>query len=112
MRARRTDTTHREVLRALKMLGLPYRDLSATGGGVQDLLVGVWGSIRAGDFDRREPRWILVEVKTPQNKRGTVKPSQFTDKQREWYAKSAGFPRLVVTGFEDAVEKLRDMMGS
>lgn len=111
MRARRTDTVHKDVLRALKMLGLPYRDLSATGGGVQDLLVGV-PSIMTGGLRMPFPSWLLVEVKTPQNKRGTVKPSQFTNKQREWYAKSAGFPRLVVTGFEDAVEKLREMMGS
>lgn len=100
MRARRTDTTHKEVLRALKLLGLPYRDLSGTGGGVQDLLVGL-----------PTLTWVLVEVKTLKNKRGTIKPSQFTKRQREWYAKSEGFPRLVVTGFADALEKLREMGG-
>jgi len=52
----------------------------------------------------------MVEVKTP-NKSGGVKPSKFTKAQNEWYEKTAGYPRLVVTGPQDAVDQFRRMVG-
>lgn len=106
MRARRTDQNHRAVTAAIRALGYPVRSLHTQGGGVEDLLVGVPGCNRDG-CRSHAPRWILVEVKDAKNKRGTIRPSQFTYRQREWYAQTEGFPRLVVVSAQDAVDQLR-----
>lgn len=78
--------------------------LHAHGAGLEDILVG----LRKPVGDRGE--WVLVECKVP-NKSGGVKPSKFTPAQREWYAQTDGFPRLVVTSAQDAVDQLRRMAG-
>lgn len=104
MRARRTDAKHKEVARAIDRLGLQKKDLSRTGGGVGDFLVPIRPRLA-------DPFWLEVEVKTPRNKRGEATPSQFTPAQKKWYAETEGLPRIVVTGFEDAIRKLREMMG-
>lgn len=105
MRARRTDANHKAVIDAIRALGYPVKSLHTQGGGVEDLLVGVKWRIK--DITIRAA-WILVEVKVP-NKSGTVKPSKFTPAQRKWYAETEGFPRLVVTSAQDAVDQLRKL---
>jgi hypothetical protein len=115
MRARRTDTTHREVLRAIKLLGFPYRDLSGVGKGVEDILVGIPGKKR----DKWEPLtpynhghdafWLMVEVKTIE--RESTGYVRYTKAQEEWAAQTGDFPRVTLTGFEDALAKLREMAG-
>jgi len=99
MRARRTDAKHKEVARAFETLGLPFLDTSGAGGGLEDFVVG----LRTG--------WLMVEVKTILNKRGTVKPSQYTPAQQKWRAMTTGLPRITVTGFEDAMTQLRAVLG-
>jgi len=80
--------------------------LHAAGNGLEDIIVGVPSSVwRCG-----ANQWVMVEVKTP-NKSGGVKPSKFTKAQNEWYEKTAGYPRLVVTGPQDAVDQFRRMVG-
>ena len=110
MRARRTDQTHKGIADALRALGLPFRSLHTQGGGVQDFLVGVRGCSEPA-CTSHPPRWVLVEAKTPRNKRGEATESQFTPAQKEWYAATEGFPRLVVTSAQDAVDQLRRMAG-
>jgi hypothetical protein len=87
-------------------MGYPCRSLHTQGGGVQDFLVGV-----PDLHGMTKHAWVLVECKVARNKRGAVTESQFTDKQREWYSLTSGFPRLVVTSAQDAVEQLRRMVG-
>lgn len=110
MRARRTDQNHKAVSDAIRALGCPVKSLHTQGGGVEDLLVGVSAS-EVGFPGHRFKRWVLVEVKRPRNKRGETTESQFTTAQREWYAQTEGFPRLVVTSAQDAVDQLRRMAG-
>ncbi len=107
MRVRRTDSNHRAVLDAIRMLGYPCMSLHAHGGGLEDIIVGLRCPQLFCDVHKR---WVMVEVKVP-NKSGGVKPSKFTDAQREWYAQTEGFPRLVVTSAQDAVDKLRKLAG-
>jgi len=104
MRSRRTDTKHREVARAIELVCGAKKDLSATGGGVGDFLAPMRPR-------SRPPFWLEVEVKTPRNKRGEATESQFTPAQKKWYAATEGLPRIVVTGFEDALRQLRELMG-
>jgi hypothetical protein len=108
MRARRTDAKHAAVLDAIRALGYPCMSLHAHGKGLEDILVG----LRQLDEVALEVHksWVLVEVKTPRPS-GNVTASSFTPAQREWYALTQGFPRLVVTSAQDAVEKLRRMTG-
>lgn len=113
MRARRTDSNHRAVLDAIRMLGYPCMSLHAHGGGLEDIIVGLRCPADKPHCPCNSPghrRWVLVECKVP-NKSGGVKPSKFTDAQREWYAQTEGFPRLVVTSAQDAVEQIRRMAG-
>jgi hypothetical protein len=106
MRARRTDQNHQAVTDAIRALGYPVKSLHTQGGGVEDLLVGVTTSLLGGE----QKLWLLVEVKRSHNKAGTVQPSQFTPDQLAWYARTQGFPRLIVTSPQDAVDKLRSLM--
>jgi len=116
MRARRTDQRHAAVLDAIRALGFPCMSLHAHGKGLEDILVGVRKPIglvmdlKTG-IERLEhaKRWVLVEVKTILTEStGRVK---FTPAQKEWYAQTEGFPRLIVTGPQDAVDKLRRLTG-
>lgn len=108
MRARRTDANHKAVTDAIKRLGCPVKSLHTQGGGVQDLLVGVTANLIGG----KQKLWLLVEVKRSRNKTNDdIWDSQYTPAQLEWYAQTEGFPRLVVTSAQDAVDKLRRMTG-
>lgn len=107
MRARRTDAKHKAVLDAIRALGYPCMSLHAHGKGLEDILVGMPGE--STPLVSRQPSWLLVEVKTVLTEStGRVK---FTPAQREWYAQTEGFPRLVVTSAQDAVDQLRRMAG-
>jgi hypothetical protein len=117
VRARRTDQRHKAVLDAIRALGYPCMSLHAAGGGLEDVIVGVTyqrcvhRALNMYDSDEFEDAhmWVMVEVKTSKNKAGTVAPSQFTPAQREWYERTSGFPRLIVTSAQDAVDQLREM---
>lgn len=66
--AKRTDSTQREIVDALRKLGYAVVDLSRVGGGVPDLLVA------AGASDV-----FLVECKAP---KGTLRASQEAFRRR------------------------------
>jgi hypothetical protein len=85
--------------------------LHTQGGGVQDFLVGIPLKHDLFPYYKPDKRWILVECKVARNKRGEVTESQFTPAQREWYQQTEGFPRLVVTSAQDAVDQIRRMTG-
>lgn len=107
MRARRTDSNHAAVLAAIRTLGYPCMSLHAHGGGLEDIIVGLRSDCRYTDKS-----WVLVEVKKSRNKTNDgIWASQYTPAQREWYAQTEGFPRLVVTSAQDAVDQLRRMAG-
>jgi len=114
MRARRTDQRHAAVLDAIRALGYACMSLHAHGKGLEDILVALPMQRQEETYhglayvERKE--WLLIEVKTPRPS-GNVVPSSFTPSQREWYAQTQGFPRLVVTGPQDAVDKLRRLTG-
>jgi hypothetical protein len=108
MRAKRTDSNHRAVVAAIRALGCAVKSLHTQGGGVEDLLVGIEYDTRT--FMGRATAWVLIEIKVP-NKSGSVKPSKFTQAQRDWYLETEGFPRLVVTSAQDAVDQLRRLQG-
>lgn len=123
MRAKRTDAKHAEALKAIRAIGYQCMSLHAHGGGLEDIIVAVPSrtvhavhrpddvpvlgrpSVPISVF--MPPAWVLVEVKTIQNKKGTIQPSQFKKTQLEWYEKTKGWPRLIVTGPQDAVDQLR-----
>lgn len=115
MRARRTDGNHKAVLEALRRLGYPCKSLHTQGGGVEDILVGMsrvelrW--IAGGPFKVMVRLWVLLEMKVAKNQQGTTQPSQFTRAQKEWYAKTLGFPRVVAVSAEDAIRQLRALAG-
>jgi hypothetical protein len=92
------------VAAAIRALGYPVKSLHTQGGGVEDLLVAVTTDLMGSE----QKLWLMVEVKVP-NKSGTVKPSKFTPAQREWHAATEGFPRLIVTSAQDAVNQIRRM---
>lgn len=100
MRARRTDGNHKPTLDALRALGYPCKSLHTQGGGCEDILVGIPGGKLQG------PRWVLLEMKVPTSKRGTVKPSAFTPAQVAWYERTKGYPRIIATSAEDAATQL------
>lgn len=109
MRARRTDKGHQAVLDAIRAVGFPCMSLHTHGGGLEDIIVGVrCDAINCTTDGHR--RWVLVEVKSTRNKAGTATASQFTKPQLDWYAQTTGFPRLVVTSAQEAVDKLRGMV--
>lgn len=105
MRARRTDANHRTVTAAIRALGFPVKSLHTQGGGVEDLLVGVTTAALGTEVKS----WVLVEVKKVE--RESTGYYRHTPAQLEWYERTQGFPRLVVTSAQDAVDKLRRMGG-
>src|SRR5262245_24632136 len=98
------DSTQPDVIRAIELLGLQYRDLSRAGGGVEDLIV----LIPESHWDT--PYWLLIEVKVPSRKDGGVKASKYTKAQIEWRKQTKTGPRITVTSFADALVQLRDRM--
>lgn len=108
MRACRTDERHAEVAEALRRCGYAYISLHRQGGGCEDFLVAVrseWVEPHEAFGNLRVERkgWLMLEVKT---KRGN-QALRFTEHQREWYEKTNGWPRIVVTGAEDAIKQIR-----
>jgi hypothetical protein len=126
-RFRRTDTVHKECLRAVKLLGLPYRDLSATGGGVGDIIVLMPARVQEVQvanansgpslvypmFITMPAYWLELECKTPMNKKDDkIWMSQYTPAQLKWREQTKDAPRLEVKGFEDCLTKLRERMAA
>jgi len=117
VRAKRTDANHRAVTAAIRAMGFPVKSLHTQGGGVEDLLVGIsqrvvtYRARNEYESDEHATRrlWVLVEVKRIE--RESTGYIRHTPAQREWYAQTEGFPRLVVTSAQDAVDKLRRMTG-
>jgi len=90
--ARRVDANHAQVKSALIAAGAKVHDLSSTGGGVPDLLIGING------------RLALFEVKDG----AKVKSAQkLTKAQEEFHAMWAGFPICTVDGPEAALRHLK-----
>lgn len=119
----KADSCQPECIRAIKLLGLPHRVLSAVGGGVGDILVlmpirmaevTVVDSVAFGwsTFVQMPAYFLEMECKVPQNKKGTVKASQYTEAQKKWRAQTPNGPRITVTGFEDTLRQLRDLIGN
>lgn len=105
MRARRTDANHRAVTEAIRSLGYPVKSLHTQGGGVEDLLVGVTTAALGTEVKS----WLLIEVKRVE--RESTGYYRHTPAQLRWYEQTQGFPRLVVTSAQDAVNKLRRIAG-
>jgi hypothetical protein len=105
MRARRTDSNHRAVAEAIRALGYPVKSLHTQGGGVEDLLVG----LTTAALGTEVKSWLLVEVKKVE--RESTGYYRHTPAQLAWYERTQGFPRLVVTSAQDAVNKLRRITG-
>ena len=110
-RAARTDAKHKEVARAFKLLGLAYLDTSGAGKGLEDYLVAMperWADAELG-ANWCQSYWLFVEVKSIETEStGYVR---YTKRQKEWRAKTAGWPRITVVSAEDAVRQLRERMG-
>lgn len=107
MRARRTDKAHKAVLDAIRAMGLPCMSLHAAGNGLEDIIVGIQARWMKGGLACTQKRWVMVEVKTVETK--TTGYVRHTEAQKEWYALTPGFPRLIVTSAEDAKEKLNHL---
>lgn len=102
----KADRNHRAIAEAIELLGYPVMDLSAAGGGIEDLLVGLRRHIGV-DLPDDERSWLLVECKVARNRRGEVTESQYTQRQREWREQTAGWPRITATSAQDAVDQIR-----
>ncbi len=101
--ARRTDKEHASVLAAIRAMGLPCMSLHASGGGLEDIIVGVPARRMGAELKL----WVMVEVKTVETKStGYVR---YTSAQQKWYALTDGYPRITVTSAQDAVGKLRSL---
>ena len=104
----KTDANHKAAKEAIEAEGWPLMDLSAAGNGVEDFLVGL------SNQDPSTPEmlfWVVVEMKVPRNKAGTIQPSQYKPKQVAWRAKTQGWPRITAVSAEDAVAQIRRMVG-
>lgn len=113
----RADANHAAVMRALEVIGVQPMDLSAAGNGVEDLLLPLVRRrrvITAGGsgipVDIEERWWLLCEIKVARNKRAEVTQSQYTSAQRRWRERTAGWPRITVTGPQDAVDQVRRLL--
>lgn len=105
MRAKRTDGNHKAVTEAIRALGCPVKSLHTQGGGVEDLLVAVTTAALGTEVKH----WVLVEVKKVE--RESTGYYRHTPAQLKWYEQTMGFPRLVVTSAQDAVNQIRRMQG-
>lgn len=79
---RKTDTTQKEIMKALRDMGAFVRSLHRVGQGVPDLLVSYLG------------RWHLVEVKS---ENGELTPDQ------EKFHEACGAPISIMRSVDDAV---------
>ena len=103
------DSNQKPIADAIRLLGYPVMDLSHAGGGVEDLLVGL--TVPVEGFTHRVKGWLLVEVKVEHPERSKTEPIRFTKAQKEWRAKTAGWPRLTVVSAQDAVDQIRALTG-
>lgn len=96
--ARKVDTTHAAVVKALRAVGCSVQSLASVGKGCPDLLVG-WGG-----------RTFLFEVKSPEaiKKDGTVGLSHriTAEDQARWQANWRGSFVVTVTGPDDALKRM------
>ena len=112
----KADGNHAAIKAAIEMLGFPVMDLSAAGGGVEDLLVGLHRRERHYSPNGlahgvRVHFWLVVECKVPKNRRGEIMPSQFQPAQIAWHALTKEWPRIVPVSAQDAVNQIRAMTG-
>ncbi len=112
MRAKRTDATQAECIRAIRLLGLKYKDLSKAGDGIEDLLVLIPARVQPPTpwnplSFRHLPYWLFVEcktIRTVSTGRVVYKPAQ-----KKWRAETPDGPRITVTSFEDTLRQLREL---
>lgn len=86
----RIDSTHREVVEALRGIGASVQPLSDVGKGCPDLLVGYRG------------RNILLEVKGEASRKKNP-PHGLTDAQRRWHRTWEGLG-FIACNAEEAIE--------
>ncbi|MEY4548405.1 MAG: hypothetical protein RL685_4600 [Pseudomonadota bacterium] len=100
----KADSNQPAIKQAIEALGYPVMDLSAAGGGVEDLLVGISRMELSADGSRVVSHyWVPVECK--------VRPISFTEAQLKWRARTHGWPRITAVSAQDAVDQLRRMTG-
>lgn len=108
----RADSCQPEVIRAIELLGLPYKDLSSSGNGIEDLVVllpptrDVTGLVEVDP-----PQWLFVECKVKDRRSNGRAEVRYTEAQKEWRERTPEGPRITVTCFEDALLQLRERMG-
>ncbi|OGR95463.1 MAG: hypothetical protein A2V88_15220 [Elusimicrobia bacterium RBG_16_66_12] len=105
----RADSNHRAIADAIRLLGYPGMDLSHAGNGVEDLLVGArvpsakpWPS----------GYWLLVECKVARYKLTASTAVRYTKAQIEWRKQTQGWPRIIATSAQNAVDQIRTLTGS
>lgn len=91
MTARKTDTTQKPIVEALRRCGVFVFPLHTVGKGCPDLLLSVRG------------RWFVCECKTG-------KSWKYTEAQRR-FRRDAGAPVLVLTSARDAVAWFHSLRG-
>ena len=91
MRAKRVDKNHAEIVKLFRDCGCSVCDLSAVGGGVPDILIGMPGDN------------ILIEIKD-----GSKPPSKqrLNNKQKQWHMEWPG-PCFVVHNVDEALSIMR-----
>jgi hypothetical protein len=102
------DSNQKAIKEAIELLisPLPVMVLSAAGNGVEDLLVPL---TRELVNLHRQKFWLLVECKVPRYKLTASTAVRYTKAQIEWRALTAGWPRITVTGAQDAVSQIREL---
>lgn len=108
MRARRTDKAHKGVLEAIKSMGLKAKSMHAAGAGFEDIIVAIPHKLGDVEFHPFGGWWLLVEVKTIE--RESTGYYRHTSAQQHWYEMTTGFPRIVVTSAENAVERIKELL--
>lgn len=95
------------MLKAIKDLGLTAKSMHAAGSGFEDIIVAIpWPA--GWKHDAFNGWWLFVEVKTIE--RESTGYYRHTKAQQHWYGMTLGYPRIVVTSVEDAVEQLERLL--
>lgn len=89
--ARRCDTNHSGIVKALRACGCSVQSLAPLGRGCPDLLVGVSG------------RDLLIEVKREPGPRGGLAHRVRSEEQEAWAARWRGSRVLVVRTIDEAI---------
>lgn len=90
--ARRCDTNHSAIVKALRACGCSVQSLAPLGRGCPDLLVGHAG------------RDLLIEVKGEPGPRGGLAHRLRNEEQEAWAAKWRGSRVIVVRTIDEALE--------